>query len=235
MSLLTIVQEASRRLGLPVPTAVMGNNDDTAVQMLGLANMTGAALAQDPFTSLQTEYTWTTTATENQVTLSTAIPDFNYIVNQTIWNRSLRRPVFGALTQDDWQLLKSSSVQGPFQQYRIQGGIIKFIPAPAAGQTCAFEYISKYWATDSTGATGRSSFQIDTDLCKFDDELMVLGIMWSFKQAKGLDYTMEFQRYQTLHDLMLGRDGGKQVLDLDGRPKNLMPGIMVPQGSWQIP
>ena len=233
MSMLTIIQNAQKRMGLDVATSVAGNSDDTAVKLLALLNQAGEELAQEyPWQALQREATFTTVAAETQGAMETLAPGWLYIVNQTIWNRSLRRPVFGALTEQDWQLLKSSSVQGPFQQFRIMGGNLMFIPAPPAGQTCAFEYITKLWATDSTGVTGKSAFDDDADVALLDEQLLTLSLIWRFKQSNGLDFAPELQMYNLRLGNAEARDAGKQALDLDGRPRVLMPGVMVPQGNW---
>lgn len=231
--MLTIIQNAQKRMGLDVSTSVAGNSDDTTVKLLALLNQAGEELAQEyPWQALQREATFTTVAAETQGAMETLAPGWLYIVNQTIWNRSLRRPVFGALSQSDWQLLKSSSVQGPFQQYRIMGGNLMFIPAPPAGQTCAFEYITRQWATDSTGVTGKAEFTVDTDVALLDEALLTLSLIWRFKQSNGLDFAAELQMYELRVGNAQARDGGKQALDLDGRPRVLMPGVMVPQGNW---
>lgn len=235
MAMLSIVQAAQQRLGLNVSSTVAGNTDETTVQLLALLNQAGEEMAEVyPWQSLQSEATFTTVATESQGSISTIAPGFAYILNQTIWNRDLRRPIFGALSPEEWQLLKASSVQGPFQQYRIRGDALMLIPAPPAGQACAFEYSSKNWATDSTGATGKSSFTVDTDVSLLDEQMLTLSLVWRFKQAQALDFATELQMYESRLANMMARDGGKPVLDMNGRIQVLMPGVMVPQGSWPL-
>lgn len=444
MTMLSIIQSAQQRLGLTVSTTVAGSTDDTAVQLLALLNQAGEELAEVyPWQALQNEATFTTVATEEQGSISDIAPGFFYLLNQTIWNRSLRRPVFGALNPEEWQLLKASSVTGPFQQFRLRGDKLRFIPAPPAGQTCAFEYITKNWvgsnaaatyamdatlaaitalgynsrlalsngsqtgtytiqsglvssyesaagslatlidfstgtkvvefsysapsitggtgtsvlqmdgsifdvplavnplirsrvlvndngtytaqvllgatvvysgttaasgrfsfvldaATSSvtaklngvaltlssstytpqaayigmsimeaygvdaahagktasmtlissdlldgyiTGATdisgnplvgGKSSFTLDTDTSLLDERLLSLSLIWRFKQAQGLDFSTELQMFENRLANEMTRDGGKPVLDMNGKSSVLMPGIMVPQGSWPL-
>ena len=60
-----------------------------------------------PFEALQREATFTTVATQVQTALSSVTTGFNYIVNDTIWNRTLRRPVYGPKSQQDWQQSKA--------------------------------------------------------------------------------------------------------------------------------
>lgn len=235
MTMLSIVNSAQRRLGLNVSSTVAGNSDDTTVQLLALLNQAGEELAEVyTWQVLQKEATFTTVATESQGAIETVAPGFSYILNQTIWNRDLRRPIFGALNPEEWQLLKASSVQGPFQQYRIRNDSLLLIPAPPAGQACAFEYITKNWATDTTGATGKSAFTVDTDVALLDEQLLTLSLVWRFKQSQALDFSTELQMFENRLTNSMGRDGGKPVLDMNGRVQVLMPGVMVPQGSWPL-
>lgn len=235
MSMLTVVNDAQRRLNLTVSSSVAGSSDETAVQMLALLNQAGEELAEAyPWQVLVKEATFTTVATESQGSISTIAPGFFYILNNTIWNRSLRRPVFGALSPNEWQLLKASSVTGPFQQYRIRGDTLRFIPTPPADQTCAFEYVSKNWCTTADGVTEKSAFTLDTDVSLLDERLLALSLVWRFKQAKGLDFTAELQMYESRLNNEMARDGGKPVLDLNGKVQILMPGVMIPQGNWPL-
>lgn len=235
MSMLTVVNDAQRRLNLSVSSSVAGSSDETAVQMLALLNQAGEEMAEAyPWQVLVKEATFTTVATESQGAMSTIAPGFFYILNNTIWNRSLRRPVFGALSPNEWQLLKASSVTGPFQQYRIRGDTLRFIPAPPADQTCAFEYVSKNWCTTADGNTEKSAFTLDADVSLLDERLLTLSLVWRFKQAKGLDFTAELTMYETRLGNEMARDGGKPVLDLNGKVQILMPGVMIPQGNWPL-
>lgn len=107
---------------------------------------------------------------------------FDYILNQTIWDRTLLRPVFGTLTPSQWQQLKAQNVTGPWNQFRIRGGNLLFIPAPSAGDTCAFEWVSKNFC-QSSGGTGQSAWTADTDTGLLSEDLMKLGLIWRWKAA----------------------------------------------------
>lgn len=45
----------------------------------------------------------------------------------------------------------------------------------------------------------------DTDLCLFEDELMILGVKWRYLQAKGLGYQDLFSEYQALKSASVAR------------------------------
>ena len=141
MSLLTLVQDASRRIGLPVPNAVLSSTSDNVQQLAGLANEEGQELAaRYNWQALTKEASFTTVAAEVQGSLATLTgPDFGWILNETIWNRSQRRPIFGPKSPANWQMLKASFMNGPWIQYRFRGNQLLFLPTPAAGQACFFE------------------------------------------------------------------------------------------------
>jgi hypothetical protein len=187
-----------------------------------------------PWVVLQNEATFTTVATENQGALETLAPGLNYVINDTIWNRDLRRPVFGPKTPQTWQQNKAFAINGPWSNYRLIGGNLKMYPTPSAGQTCVFEYITKNWLTDTTGATSRQTWLADTDVPLLDDQLIVLGTIWRWKAMKGFEYAEDFAKYERRVLDAMGRDGGKDFLSLSNTKYDIFPGVVVPAGSWGI-
>ena len=235
MSLLTLIQTVCKRVGVAAPVSAIASTDQQIIQMIALANEEGEELSERyPWSDLQTEATFVTLAAELQGTVdSIATSDFRYILNDTIWNRTQNRPMYGSLTPSDWQLLKSSNVSGPFQEYRIKGGSLYLLPAPPAGETCAFEYLSGNWC-QSAALTKQSAWAADTDTGILDERIMTSGILWRWKQVKGLDYAEDFRKYEIRVQEAMTRDAGKPTLSMDGSPTNRAPGIMVPSGSWPL-
>lgn len=235
MSCLSIIQTVCQRIGITSPNSAVGNTDAQIIQILALLNEEGESLAQRTnWQALVAETSFTTVATEIQGTLSTIAPGLKFIINDTIWNRDLRRPVYGPLAAQRWQQLKAMAMQGPFNQFRIRGDDILFIPVPSAGQTCYFEYVSSNWLTDSTGATGRSAFAADSDVPLLDEQLLILGTMWRWKAAKGFDMTVDYQKYDKRVMDAIARDGSKDWLNLADNRFDILPAILVPSGSWNL-
>lgn len=233
MTCLQIIQSACRRIGITVPGAVITNPDLQIQQLMDLSNEEGQEqAARYPWQALQTEVTFTTVATQVQASMNTIAPGWNYIVNDTIWNRTLRRPVYGPRSEQNWQYQKAMQINGPFNSYRIIGDSINFYPNPVAGQTCAFEYITSNWVSSSTAS---SVWLVDTDTPLIDDQLLILGTIWRWKQAKGLNYAEDFNKYERRMEDLMGRDAGKPVLDMAGIHDEILPGIFVPAGSWNVP
>jgi hypothetical protein len=184
--------------------------------------------------SLTKEASFLTVATEAQGAITTlAGADFLFVLNETMWNRTQRRPLFGPKSPADWQALKAQFVQGPWQQYRIRGNQVLFTPAPPAGQSVYFEWISKNWCTSSTGV-GQSSMLTDGDLGVLDERLITLSAVWRYKQTKRLAYDEDFDKAEAAIADAMGRDASLPRLSLDGSPQSFFPGVLVPAGNWGL-
>lgn len=211
MTCLTIVQTACGRLGLNSPTVVISSTDPQTQQMLALLNEEGQTIAETTnWQALVKQGAFTTVATEIQGSLSTIAPGLKFIVNDTIWNLSLRFPVFGPLSPQNWAQQTAMFYQGPWNQFRIFDDQIHFVPTPPAGQSCRFEYITRNWT-----ASGAEEFQSDTDTSLLDEKVMVMGLIWRFRQAKGLDFSADLEKYTRRLADMTARETPKAVLSMN--------------------
>ena len=231
---LQTIQSVAKRLGLPSPTVAVGSTDTTVLQLVELANEEGKEQAKRyPWTVLQSEAAYTTLAAEDQGAINTIAPGFGYIINDTIWNRSLRRPVFGPKTPQEWQQQKAFAINGPWSSHRIKGGHLYMYPTPSAGESCYFEYVSGNWC-ESSGGTGQSAFAADDDVVLLDDEIFKLGVVWRFKAMKGFEYAEDFNKYERRIADAMAKDGGKDSLNLSNTKYDIFPGVVVPAGSWNL-
>ena len=317
MSLLTMVQQVTRRIGIAAPSAVAGNTDEQIIQVLALANEEGEELAErHTWQSMTKEVTFTTGGAAKTITAVTkanpasvtsnahgystgdqvdiadvegmvqlngnrytitrtnanvftlddtdstdystystggkarlvqasqgaissiiSAGDFDAsavrITNETMWNRTQRRPLFGPLTARAYQGLQASPVTGPFNQYRFMGNLLLFDPAPKGGETVAFEYISNHWC-QSSGGTTQDAWTADADIGRISEKIMAIGVIWRWKQAKGLAYAEDYNKYERRVADAVAREATKPVLDLAGGLAEYRPGIFVPQGNWDI-
>jgi hypothetical protein len=232
---LSIVQAITGRLSLTVPNQAVGNTDQQITTILALCNEEGQELAaRHEWTGLQTESTFTTLAAENQGAMETIAPGLGYVINDTIWNRTLRRPVYGPKSAQGWQQNKAFAINGPWSNFRIKGGSLFMYPTPVAGQTCVFEYTTRNWCSDSTGVTGREEWGADTDIPRLEWNLLVLGTIWRWKKLKGFEYAEDFNTYERRCMDAMGKDGSKDWLSLSNTKYDIFPGIVVPSGSWNI-
>lgn len=231
LSCLQIIQTVCRRIGITSPNAAVGSTDQQIIQLVSLSEEEGQEQADRyAWQALQNEATFTTVAAQIQTPLASITTGLNYIVNDTIWNRTLRRPVYGPNSEQDWQQKKAIQLNGPFNSFRIIADSINFYPNPAAGQSCYFEYISRNWV--NTGVTTSATWVLDADTPKLNDQLMILGTIWRWKAAKGLDYSEDFAKYERRIADAMGRDASKPRLYMDGSTYDIQPVVLVPRGSW---
>lgn len=231
LTCLQIIQTTCKRIGIPAPNAAVGSTDQQIIQLLAISEEEGQEQANRyPWQALQAEATFTTVADQVQATIASCTTGFDYIVNDTIWNRTLASPVYGPKSQQEWQYSKAMAVSGPNDSYRIINDEINFYPDPTAGQSCYFEYISKNWIATSTGSTS-ATWTNDADTPKLDDQLVILGTIWRWKQVKGLAYAEDYAKYERRITDAMARNGGKPVLNMGGST-DIQPGIFVPAGNW---
>lgn len=236
MTILELVQRFCRRTGIPVPTSVVGSTDSQILQALALVeeDVNDLAVRHD-WQALLKQGTHTTLASEDQGDISTIAPGFRYIVNESMWDQTLRLPVLGPLDSKEWQALKSVFVNGPRYQFRFRGNHLLVNPAPVAGHTWLFEYVSKYAILDTNGTTTKEFFTADTDTFLLPDDLHLLGLRWRWLREKGLDYAELFETYEFQVKDAMGRDGGAPRVSMDEPRRAGKPGIYIPQGNWFTP
>ena len=111
----------------------------------GLLNAAGNELVQYyDWEFLLKTYSFTSTPGEARYPPPT---DYGRMVNQTLWDKSMRRPAYGPLSPQSWQVLTNAVVMaGPFSRYRISGGKVEILPVPAGSDhEFNFQYISNAW------------------------------------------------------------------------------------------
>lgn len=228
MSLLTLTQNACRRLALAVPSAAFASTDTQVQQLVALANEEGEELASRcQWSILDLEATFTTVATPADMV--TVAPGFKYLINETMWDRTENR-IIKPITAQEWQEVNSNTYTSPFTKFRIWQGAIYFYPDLAADHDIAFEYMSKNWVALDAGGTS-DAWAADADTGLLDERIMTMGLIWRFKQVKGFDWEPDFQKYEARVADAMARDGSKKILNMGGRyRRNIRDNI--PEGSW---
>ena len=213
-NLLEIVKDATDTIGLPRPSTVIGSVDPQVRKLLAAAQREGRELARrHAWQALKVGTTFTSVAQASQ---TSAVPaDFDRMVNDTFWNRTQTREVQGPLTEQEYAEVVARGTTYFNQAYLIRGGAILITPTPTAGETMAYTYVTKFWAgTAASTSPTLSGFASDSDIPYLDDEAFTLGVIWRFKTS-GLEYGEDFAAYERLVAQLIGRDGGKRILDMN--------------------
>jgi hypothetical protein len=221
VSLLTLVQGAADRLTLPRPTSVASSTDELTRALFKLANEEGISLNRRcAWQRMVTEKTFTTVAAALQT--SSVPTDFDWYIPDTMYNRTQTRRVHGPISSAEWQAAQASLVTRVVDTFRFRGNSILITPTPSAGETIAYEYVSKNWC-ESSGGTDQAAFAADEDVSFLDEELLILGVVWRFRQSKGFDYAEAFAKYEREVNQAMSRDGAKPRLYMSGTHSDRIP------------
>lgn len=163
MSILEVVQDVSKRLGLDSPSTVVGNTDKGVIQLLALFEEGGREIAS--------RYNWPQLNKEALITLVASqdgydLPDdFNFRLDNTDWDRSNSWPTIGMVSAEDWQRWKSGVSTTPNRKLaRVKGPLFNkytLHPVPDsgdAGETMVYEFQSKNWLRPSGAWTTSTSY-----------------------------------------------------------------------------
>lgn len=161
MTLLQVCINAAHNAGVDAPTSIIGSADPAAQRLLQLARRTGIALAKKAnWTALVVEHEFFANGTSDY-----ALPtDFRSLVDDTMWDRTRYWRMRGAMSPQQWQMYKSSSLgQATVERrWRIRiptgaadGAAPVFSLDPNIGNTdfssrFVFEYVSKNWCASGT-------------------------------------------------------------------------------------
>ena len=202
-------------LGLPAPTELVLSQEATSIQLLGLLQAAGNELVM--------AFDWeflTKTHTIISVALQAAYPaptDYGRMINQTLWDHNNRRPAYGPVSPQGWQVLTNALISvGPFARYRITRGLVEFLPVPQDdSKEYNYQYISNGWVQDWQNPTVYKSFITnDLDVITFEFWLMVKFLKVKMWQAKGLDVASLLTDFGRVFDACTGQDHGAPVLGL---------------------
>jgi len=149
--------------------------------------------------------------------------DIRSFINATYWDRNFRWPMLGPLSPVEWEVIVSGiSPVGPRIRFRVVNNKMEIQPLPGTSQTdqIAYEYVSNAWCTDSSGVArtavgGVCRFAADTDLYRWPENTLRLGVKWRFLRAKGLDYSDELRQYEMARDFQLSVSGGSRSLRMN--------------------
>ena len=235
MSLLTVAQTVAEEVGLPSPSAVIGNSSKQVKQLLRLINRSGKSLAKKNWTVLQKEHTFSTVAS----TASYSFPsDFERFLDQTSWDRTSYWALRGPLTPREWQIKKSGLVASATlrSNFRVKADtrVNKYFvdPTPSSIVSMVFEYVSDQWVKDSGNTTGKAAYAVDTDVALISEELIELDTIWRILARKGFAYQEEKDEAEAQIARAFAEDAGAQVLDFGAPQPALSERLNLPEGNF---
>jgi hypothetical protein len=233
MTLLSTVQNAMALCSLTPPSVVYTSTDDIVKQMVRLLYVEGRELLErHDWNILATARTFTCSAVNAQTGQPPS--DFErFARGAKIWNADNQWELTGPVNADEWNEAIIRDVSALPMYWRMIGGVLNIEP-PVNGTNLRYEYVSNKWIKQA-GTTLATTLSADTDTFVFPERILELGLVWRFKQAKGLDYAEDMRTHgMHLQSAILSDKGGARVISTDGRQR-LTPsarrtyhGIVVP-------
>lgn len=132
---------------------------------------------------------------------------------------------------DQWIYLRDRGVGTTPGHWIILNGQMQFLPAIPNGQTAKFYYISNY-AVRNQAAVYQQKFAADTDTFRLSEELLALSIVWRWRAAKRVDFSIELENFQLKLAEEIGRESGPKVLTV-GRQR--IPAQLAYDGTLGMP
>lgn len=109
-----------------------------------------------------------------------------------------RRACLPVSTSGDWEYLKELGAAGADRYYRVQGYegnyTISFYRPLEAGLSAVVSYVSTNWVVN--GATEKPEFSLGDDVSMLPREILETGIVWRFRERKGLEFTDKQAEYE---------------------------------------
>lgn len=212
MSVLTAVQDAMTLCGQPQPNSVVSNPDPTVLKFL--------AFAQQEVESTGSDFNWRNlnialTLTGDGSTTLFALPsDFERILQgNALWsNKYPSIPLQGPISSQDLLALKALPVMPVRPVWRLIGGLLEIWPALSAGEVVNGEYRSTNPIVSGDGLTRKPRWTNDSDYALFPEIVLRLGMIWRWKQSKGLDYAEDFKSYQLEREKKAGHEAGGKIV-----------------------
>lgn len=239
LSVLEIVQSAYGEMGIPEPASLLttGQIESQAKRLLYAESR--YLRNQRVFPQLKKIAT-ITTANARQFY---AFPsDFWAFIGNTGWDTTAVLPLRGPISDQDWEtIINRQSLAGPPFVFRVFGpdlnpastaGQIELYPIPTDVRTLTYEYFinTLFLKTDYT--VQGQTISANTDLSMFDDDIMIAGIKWRYKQSKNEDFQPYLSEHNALRDKAKTRWNGAFRGRVDGGDRRAR--YTVPFGGWPL-
>jgi hypothetical protein len=235
VSLLTALQDAAEAVSLPRPAQIIGATSESERLLWMVAKREALALARrHDWPELTSEHSWTAAATETQ---SGGKPsDYDRMITNSFFNRTSDKRVVGPIKPADWQQLRATAAAPLLTDlFRWRGGSLLMWPTPRAGDTLAYEYVSRNLVVATDGTTYRPVWTVDTDSLRIDEELLTLGVVWRWKQQKGLAFDDDMALYESRLESAIIASRGASALFLGGDADGYaLTQPTVPDGNWGL-
>jgi hypothetical protein len=216
MTVLSVIQSAcTSGIALTRPTSVFGSSIREMLELAGLVQETAEMIASaHEWEKLNRIATITGDGTEEDFDLPT---DYDRMPEKSqLWTSSLETPLTPVSDRDEWLGLDVQSFDFVVNAWIKYGGQIHIKPAPASAEEIKYWYQSNLIVAPNSGAN-KAEFDTDTDTFRIDERLLKLGLIWKWREMKGLPYAENMADYERALAKRIHEDKGSRIIRI-GRP-----------------
>lgn len=215
MTLLSIVQNASTKIGIARPTAIVASTSRTmqAVQSI-MAEAVDAILETHDWQLFKAINTYTGDGAAQSFTLPS---DYQRMLKTaSVWSSRYLWAMNHVLDTDRWLELVTLPYTQVTGSWTIYGGEFHILDTMALNDTAKFFYIVNT-PIASSGGNPQTAFLADTDVFRLDEELLRLCFIYRWKNSVGRDYAEDLSNYEIKLAQSIDDDGGSKPI-VSGTP-----------------
>lgn len=235
-SILANIQAAARRAGLPVPSTLVTSPKDYELQYLEtFYSLCEDLLSRGGWPQLKKTHTFTTTSSATYAFPS----DFWTYILGAAWDTDNQWPLDLITDEKFNQELYWFTPTVNRTQFRIFGSAVAGDKKPVnitpvqTGLDFSFDYISSTYIYDTTGASGKSTVTVDTDITVFPDLLIKAGWRFFWLDGKGQDTTEPKALYERLISRTMFATAGPVVSSRGTKAEESVL-VNTPEGGWNV-
>ena len=199
------------KIGIARPSAVFSSTEREHQELAELANVVSECIVEGhDWQALTVEHTFTGDGSQTEFDLP---PDYDRMVTDgQLWNSRTNNPV-DALSLNEWL---GREIRGfdVYSAYTILGNKFRIRPTMAIGETCKMLYVKNTCVTGVANgvANHANCFTADDDVFLLPDRLLRLGLIWQWRESKGLDYAEDLENYNMALGEEVVSEAGAKVL-----------------------
>lgn len=208
MTLLSVARDACLVIGLEQPDVLMSNTDREYLELARVARDMAYKITSDfDWQALQKVNTYTGDGTTQAFDLPS---DYRRMLrNAQMWSSRWIWAFNHIANPDEWLemlVVPYTFING---NWIVYGGQFHFLPVMKATETIKFWYISKN-IVQGADSSLKETFTSDDDTLRVPEKLLELGMIWKWRQNKGLPYEDDQAAYQKELQNQMDIDAGSK-------------------------
>ncbi len=210
MTVLSVIQDVCKVIGLDVPTAVMASTTREHIELATLANDLAERILQaHDWQALKTLATLTGDGSTQAFNLPSGYD--RMLKKAQVWSSSLETPLSPITDTDEWLGLEVQSFDFVVNAWTIYGGQMHIKPALANGVTAKYFFLSNQ-VVSTAGTVNQATFTADDDTFRLDNALLRHGMIWQWRANKGLPYQEDLDTYEMRKEHLVAKDKGSRMI-----------------------